>query len=116
MNHNHILTRQEFLDYAHSLINMYETMWNSQIKGQHRNDDEPHQDTWTALELISLSPENVQERYTASLLRYPGRGGFRILAHEHSSSTHIRRQNMEVQTRCGIGRSILAALVTRLLD
>jgi hypothetical protein len=80
---------------------MYEKMWASQSRGQHRNDDESHQDTWTALELISLSPEDGKERYTAQLIRYPGRGGFRILAHEHTSGTilagGIRRSRRDVE-------------------
>lgn len=69
------MTRQEILDYAHGVVDLYEDIWtrHSHIAGAHR-----HSGTFFHLSTYAQSFD-VEELYSAIIFKYPEQSGLRVL-------------------------------------
>jgi hypothetical protein len=84
------LKRQDFLDYAHAFINIYESVWRgrsnaTEWRQQCTGDTIDHR--FWFFELTSYSCNDIDtEQYVARLIQFPKRDGFRVLIHEYPSA------------------------------
>jgi hypothetical protein len=76
---DYVISRQDFIDYSHRVVEMYEALWKNQSLVA-----EAHLHDWTIFQLASfVLGSDTDEQYSADIVKYLDESGLRVTIYEY---------------------------------